>query len=420
MSETADLDTFTAQARDWLDANANQKPADTGHGTIEWGKGEFSVAVFHNLEMDEERSMLAKISAWTQKKAEVGYHRVEWETELGGLGLTTDHKQAFARIEAEYEIPTSHELHSVTTELIAPTIKLLGTDWQKDQWLEKWTTARELCCQLFSEPAAGSDLANVAMKADKDGDEWVLNGQKVWSSGAQFAEWGMAVCRTNVDAPKHKGITVFAVPLQNHEGVEVRQIKQMSGGTSFNEIFVTDARIPDAYRVGEVGEGWKVALTILGFERTSSGAGHEKHGGNWREFKALCDHFEAGKDPILRDEMAKIYIRYRVMSINAERVYSQVKAGQAPGAEGSIGKIFWTDSMRMMSDAVSKVLGARLVADTGEWGTYEWGEHVLGAPGYRIAGGSDEIQRNIIGERVLGLPGEPRVDKGIPYKDVPK
>jgi alkylation response protein AidB-like acyl-CoA dehydrogenase len=414
-----DLATFADEARAWLDANAERKKFDdSGERAIVWGEGEFSVSVFHNLSFEEEKAIIDEAAAWTQKKAEVGYHKITWEPEFGGMGLSKDHEKVFQRLEAEYVTPGGHETHSVTTHLMAPTIRLLGTDQQKADWVRSWARADELCCQLFSEPGAGSDLASVATRADRDGDEWVLNGQKVWSSGAQFSPWGMAVCRSDSDLPKHKGITVFVMPM-DAPGVEIRQIRQMSGGTSFNEVFLTDVRIPDAYRIGDVGEGWKVALTVLGFERGGDGSGG-RVGGTWAQVKALADHFDAWSDPVLRDDLAKLYIQYRLMAMTRQRVASQVKAGQAPGPEGSIGKIFWTDSMRMMSDVVGRILGPRLTADSGEWGTYEWNDHVLGAPGYRIAGGSDEIQRNIVGERVLGLPGEPRVDKNVAFKDQPK
>jgi len=201
------------------------------------------------------------------------------------------------------------------------------------------------------------------MKADRDGDERVLNGQKVWSSGAQFSEWGMAVCRSDSDLPKHKGITVFVVPM-DAPGVKIRQ---MSGGTSFNEVFFSDVRIPDAYRVGDVGEGWKVALTVLGFERGGDGGGG-RVGGTWAQVKALADHFEAWSDPVLRDDLANLYIRYRLMAMTRQRI----AARPAPGPEGSISKVFWTDSMAYMSEVVARILGPRLTADTGEWGTFEW------------------------------------------------
>ena len=182
---------------------------------------------------------------------------------------------------------------------------------------------------------------------------------------------------------------------------------------------LTDVRFPDAYRVGDVGEGWKVALTVLGFERGSSN-GSSRVGGNWAQAKGLAEHLGLTDDPVTRDQLARLYSQYRIMVLNNQRVVAQTKAGHAPGPEGSISKMIWVKSMNLMSDVITKMLGPRITADTGEWGTYEWNEHLLGAPGYRIAGGSDEIQRNIVGERVLGLPGEPRVDKNIPYKDVLK
>ena len=293
-----------------------------------------------------------------------------------------------------------------------------GSEEQKEEWLPKMAAGEVIGCFGLTEPDHGSDPSSMATNAKRDGDEWILNGQKVWSSGAQFSEWGMAVCRTDSDLPKHKGITVFIIPM-DAPGVEIRQIRQMSGGTSFNEVFLTDVRIPDTYRVGDIGEGWKVALTVLGFERGSSN-GSSRVGGNWAQAKGLAEHLNLTEDPVIRDQLARLYSQYRIMVLNNQRVVAQTKAGQAPGPEGSISKMIWVKSMNLMSDVITKMLGPRITADTGEWGTYEWNEHLLGAPGYRIAGGSDEIQRNIVGERVLGLPGEPRVDKNIPYKDVLK
>jgi alkylation response protein AidB-like acyl-CoA dehydrogenase len=206
------------------------------------------------------------------------------------------------------------------------------------------------------------------------------------------------------------------------DGIEVRPIKQMSGGSSFNEVFFNDARIPDSLRLGEVGEGWKVALTTLGFERdhSSSGSGGgSSSGGNWTKLLATAQAYERDQDPVVRDALVGYYIHSAVERLVNRRAADNARGG-TPGPEGSLGKLVWTEGMRKMSDVISLVLGPRLVADTGEWGTYEWGEHVLGAPGYRIAGGSDEIQRNIVGERVLGLPPEPRGDKNMPWRDIPK
>ena len=241
----------------------------------------------------------------------------------------------------------------------------------------------------------------------------------MWSSGAQFAHWGLLIARSDPGAVKHSGMTAFMLPL-DHPGVEVRPIRQMSGGTSFNEVFISDARISDDLRLGSEGDGWKVALTTLGYERDrSSGDSSGATGGSWEQLLGTAQQLGVSGDPVIREALTRMYVHRRVERMLNRRAADLARRGR-PGPEGSLGKIFWTEGMRLMSDVVSLVLGPRLVADTGEWGTYEWGEHVLGAPGYRIAGGSDEIQRNIIGERVLGLPREPRVDRGLPWKDVPR
>ena len=188
----------------------------------------------------------------------------------GGLGYPRAYALAFARLEREYVRPAGHETHSVTTRLIAPTIMACGSDGAAGQaFVPRFLAARELCCQLFSEPGAGSDLAALGCRAVRDGDEWVINGQKVWSSGALFSEWGELIARSDPDVPKHKGMTAFIVPM-DLPGIEVRPIKQMSGGSSFNEVFFTDVRVPDSMRLGDEGDGWRVALTTLGFERDHS------------------------------------------------------------------------------------------------------------------------------------------------------
>ncbi|MFN3219401.1 MAG: acyl-CoA dehydrogenase family protein [Acidimicrobiales bacterium] len=415
-----DLDEFTAEAAAWLDANAKRVDDNAEAPVFVWGEGELDVAVFHAFEHDEEAAYLARIAEWNQRKAEKGYHAITWPTEYGGLGLGRAHARAFGKLARGYEHPGGHELFGVTTNLVAQTVRAFGTDEQKLEWLPMLLRADQFCCQLFSEPGAGSDLAGLSCRATQDGDEWVLNGQKVWSSGAQFSDWGLLIARTDPDVVKHKGLTAFVIPM-GVEGIEVRPIKQMSGGQSFGEVFFSDARIDDRYRLGPVGEGWKVAMTTLGFERdhSSDGSGGGGTGGaSWTKLLATAQVMGVTEDPVMRDELAKVYIHTRVESLLNRRAADLARSG-TPGPEGSLGKIFWTQGMRVMSDAVSKVLGPRLIADSGEWGTYAWGEQVLGAPGYRIAGGSDEIQRNIIGERVLGLPGEPRTDKG-PWKDVPR
>lgn len=414
------VEEFTAEAQAWLEENAEPVKASGDDGELVWGAGEFSVAVFHALSFDEEQALLDSHRVWQQKKAEKGYHAVLWPEEFGGLGLTKAHARAYWQAERGYVVPDRHECVGVTTGLIAPTINVFGTPEQKEQFISMFLSCKTLCCQLFSEPGAGTDLGNLGCRAERDGDEWVINGQKVWSSAAQYSEWGELIARSDPDAPKHKGMTAFMVEMDT-PGIEVRPIQQMSGGESFNEVFFTDVRVPDTMRLGPEGEGWKVALTTLGFERdhSSTGGGGGKAGGSWRQLLATAQAMGVTGDPVMRQRLMEVYISSRVEAFTNRRAADLAKGG-TPGPEGSLGKLLWTEGMTLMGDVVSEVLGARLTADTGEWGTYEWGEHVLGAPGYRIAGGSDEVQRNIIGERVLGLPGEPRVDKGVAWKDIPK
>jgi alkylation response protein AidB-like acyl-CoA dehydrogenase len=411
-----DLDTWRKSARQWLDQHADAKP--TGRPSErQWGEGSDSVAVFHNLSFDDEAEILRANQAWQQAKDDAGYAAPSWPVEWGGAGLPADYARAFAEEEARFVTPPGTELFSVTVRLIAPTVATFGTADQKDRFLRPLRRAEMLACQLFSEPGAGSDLANLSCRAVRDGDEWVITGQKVWTSGAPHAAYGELIARTDVDAPKHKGLTAFLVPL-DPPGVEIRPIRQMTGGSSFSEVFFSDVRIPDELRLGNVGDGWRVALTTLGFERSHSGSSRRRPGGSFEQLAAAARHFGQAGEPVIRQGLADVYIGATLLRLNAERVAAAARAGHAPGPEGSIGKLAWTELMQRMTAVATKILGARLAADTGEWGAYAWSEHVLGAPGYRIAGGSDEIQRNIIAERVLGLPAEPRIDKDVPFRDL--
>jgi alkylation response protein AidB-like acyl-CoA dehydrogenase len=266
----------------------------------------------------------------------------------------------------------------------------------------------EMWCQLFSEPGAGSDLAGLSMKATRDGDEWVLDGQKVWTSGAQYADFGVCLARTDPDAPKHAGITAFLVPI-DAPGVDVRPLRQMSGGSSFNEVFLTGVRLADDQRLGDVGAGWSVAITTLGFERSASGGGGGGGHSMSTRLRLMAEHFGVADDPRIRQRLVDLFACERILAWTNRRSAAAAKAsGGVPGPEGSTGKLMWTSNLQVASATASAILGPRLVADTGEWGTFAFASFVNGAPGYRIAGGSDEIQRNIIAERVLGLPKDPR------------
>ena len=425
--EQVSIDEFVADARKWFENNAVRRAPVTnnedtnGHDTNgqEFNGQEFNVSVFADMTFEQEQAHISKIAQWIQRKATQGYHAVDWSPQYGGLGLSRAHTRALGRVEHEFESPGRHELISVTVTLIAPTLQAFGSQSLKDRFIPGLRSAEILCCQLFSEPGAGSDLAGLSCRAVRDGDEWVINGQKVWSSGAQFSQWGELIARTDPDVAKHKGLTAFMLPL-DAPGVEVRPIKQMSGGSSFCEVFFTDVRIPDDLRIGEVGDGWTVATTTLSFERDHSESGTDgaKPGGSWKQLLATARRMGVTNDAVMRDKLTKIYIHSRVESFTNRRAADLARSG-TPGPEGSLGKLLWTEGMNAISDVVADVLGAQLLADSGDWGAFAWNEHILGAPGYRIAGGSDEVQRNIIGERVLGLPREPRADTG-PWTGIPR
>lgn len=391
------LDDYEEQARAWLDA---ELPA--------WAAQEHdpTYAIFHNRTHDEERALIDAARAWQARRVDAGFGAITWGPEWGGPGLTAGHERVYVNLERGYQAPERHENVLVTVELVAPTLHALGTDEQRKRFVRPFLRADELCCQLFSEPGAGSDLAGLSTKAVRSGDTWRINGQKVWSSGAQFSEWGLLIARSDRSAPKHKGMTAFMVPMDT-PGVEVRPIRQMSGGSTFNEVFLSDVELPDSLRVGAEGDGWKVALTTLGFERNSS-AGIVSAGGNSVDLARLADRLGLSDDPLVRRRLGDAAIYERAAALMVARYAERERAGAVPGVEGSIGKLVWTQNLKRVGDAAASFLGDRIVADTGEPDTFAWSEHLLGAPGYRIAGGSDEIQRNIIGERGLGLPREPR------------
>ena len=401
-----ELEQFRTEAAAWLEQHAERKAvAAVRDEDRPWGSGSDSVAVFPTCSPDEERERVKTAAEWQRLKFDAGYGALTWPEEHGGAGLPTAFERAFRAEERHFVTPEPTELFPVTIGLIAPTISVHGSAEQKQRFIRPLLRTDLLACQLFSEPGAGSDLASVSCRAERDGDGWVLNGQKVWSSGAGLAHLGEAICRTDATLPRHQGLTAFLVPLDS-EGVEVRPIRQMTGGASFNEVFLSDVRIPDGLRLGGIGEGWRVALTTLGFER-SGGSQHGSPGGSFRRLLALARHLGLTADPAVRQELAAVYTASRLLGFVNDRVRHTARAGQAPGPEGSIRKLLWTQNLTRTGEIAARLLGPAIAADTGEWGTYAWTEHLLGAPGYRIAGGSDEIQRNIIAERVLGLPRSP-------------
>jgi alkylation response protein AidB-like acyl-CoA dehydrogenase len=404
------VDELRARARTWLAAHAPRHRT----GSDAWA------ARVAPLTAEQERAAVARARDFQAALFDAGLAGITWPRSCGGQGLTLLHQLAFDEEAESFELPSGYYFH-VGHGMCGPTILAHGTPALQDRYLRPLLRGDEMWCQLFSEPGAGSDLASLRTRAVQDGDHWVVNGQKVWSSGAQFSEWGLLISRSDPDVPKHRGLTAFVIPM-DLPGVTVRPIKQMSGGSSFNEVFFDDVRVADSMRLGDIGDGWKVALTTLGFERdhSDSGASGRRVGGSWRQALGTARAMGVTVDPVVRQRLARLYSHHRIEQLTNRRAADVRRAGQPAGPEGSLGKLLWTENMNLMSDVMSSVLGAGLIADIGDWGTYAWGAHVLGAPGYRIAGGSDEIQRNIIGERVLGLPVEPRLDKDTPWKNVPR
>jgi alkylation response protein AidB-like acyl-CoA dehydrogenase len=391
-------DEFRAQAGEWLRSVVEPLPS-----AGVWGTGDDSVAVFENWTEKQEVEHTERAQAWERLRFDQGWGALNWPSEFGGRGLPVFYEQLYRAEEAAFDVPRRSEIFPVTQQLVAPAIGIWGTDDQKQRWLKPMLRADELACQLFSETEAGSDLAAVRTKAVRHGDNWVLDGHKVWTSGARVASWGVAVCRTDPDAAKHAGITVFLVRM-DAPGVTVRPIRQMTGGSSFNEIYLDGVVVPDRDRLGPVGQGWRVTLSVLAAERLDSGSLGLSNADRAIDLARNAGRELTGSE---RQQTAELFVRTLVQRLIGLRVTAALAAGREPGAEASVGKLYATETMRRTSDLVLQLLGPRLVADTGEWGTFAWTEHLLGAPGYSIAGGSDEIQRTILAERVLGLPKEP-------------
>jgi alkylation response protein AidB-like acyl-CoA dehydrogenase len=409
------IDDFEAEARAFLDASAPRK--DTEQQFV-WGEGSDKVAVFEERDRATEQRDVRVACQWRQQKFDAGFGWIQGPVEYGGRALSANHERAYQRLEAQYVIP-NQSAFTIGLGMVAPTILAHGTSLAKDLYLRQMYRADIIGCQLFSEPGAGSDLASLQTKAMRDGDEWVITGQKVWTTGAQNADLGEIIARTDPDLPKHKGLTGFIVDM-HAPGVEVRPLRQMTGGASFNEVFFNEVRVRDDHRLGDINNGWNVALTTLMNERAAIGAGGGGGGGVnvTQRLIEMVRHFDLDTDPLVRNKLADLLIHQKVAGYNNQRAMDKIKAGQMPGPEMSIAKLAGTLNSLRLCDFVSDVLGVKMIADSGEWGTYAWSALILGTPGGRIAGGSDEVMRNIVGERVLGLPKEPGIDSVSPFKDL--
>ena len=411
-TEPPSLDEFIARAQEWLAANADLRPERVERV---WGEGSDSVAVFHNMSFEDEKALIDEARAWQQRKADAGFASIDWAPEFGGGGLPPAYARAFAREESRYLTPASHEAMGITLELIGPTIRAWGTPEQTARFLTKLRRTDEMWCQLFSEPGAGSDLARLSTRAVRDGDEWVIDGQKVWTSGARHADYGYIICRTDPDVPKHVGLTAFIVPM-HAPGVDVRPLRQMSGGASFNEVFFDSVRVGDDMRLGR-RRRWLAGGDDHARLRTELGRRRRRDrpvdpGADAR--RAPRAEHRPGDPPAAR---RAVHPTHRVPPGTTSASPPPPGPVRRPARRARSASWPTPRALRAIGDLVAQMLGPRFTADTGEWGTFAWTEHVTGTPGYRIAAGSDEVQRNIIGERVLGLPPEPRIDRDVAWSD---
>ena len=392
---------FRARCREWLDANKDARPKPSA------GEG-------------EDDDAIAAAKKWQATKFDAGWACLAWPKEYGG--------QAMGRMEQiiwnqeEGRDGSVANIYLIGHGMLGPTIMAHGTDEQKDRFLKTMARGQEVWCQLFSEPSAGSDLAGLRTSAVRDGDDWVINGQKIWTSGAQYSDWGMIVTRTDPDLPKHKGLTYFIVDMKS-PGVEIRPIKQINGGQAFNEVFFTDVRIPDSQRLGEVGQGWQVALTTLMNERVAIGGGGG--GAGFDKLMRLAQKSRLGGRPAIEDggvraRLADIYVAQKGIQFTGYRTVSALLSGATPGPEGSIGKAIGAPLGQQLASFAMELQGeSGGLLDESAVDDGVWQQMYLGSPGLRIAGGTDEVLRNIISERVLGLPPELRVDKTAPFRELP-
>ena len=398
---------FRAEVRRFLDANARSKnPTETAH------RGRY----IPDANIAES---LARAKEWQAKKADAGFAAITWPKQFGGRGGSPIEQVIYNQEEAHYAVPRG--VFEIGLGMCIPTMMTYGTPAQLERHVRPALRGEEIWCQLFSEPSGGSDLAALRTRAVCDGEDWIINGPKIWTSGAHFADFGIIVTRTDPDVPKHQGLTFFFLDMKS-PGIEVRRIKQISGSSNFNEVFFTDVRVPDGQRLGKVGDGWKVSLTTLMNERLAVG---DAPGPDFDDIFALARTLElddgpAIANPAVREKLADWYVRTVGLKYTKFRTMTALSRGQTPGPEASITKLVSASKLQEISSYGIDLMGMAGGIMDAELAPMEawFQEALLYAPGLRIAGGSDEILRNIIAERVLGMPGDIRVDKDIPFREL--
>ena len=399
--DTPDEAAFRAEARAFLDANARRK--DARAGVSRYG--------------DTTEADIAASKAWQGKKADAGFACITWPTQWGGRGGTPMQQVIWSQEEAKYDVPQN--IFLIGLGMCVPTMIAYAKPEQLERHVRPAVRGEEIWCQLFSEPAAGSDVAGLRTRAERQGDEWVVNGQKIWTSGAHYSDYGLLLARTDPTVPKHAGLTAFFIDMKS-PGVEIRPIHQMSGGSNFNEVFFTDLRLPDAQRLGAVGQGWKVAITTLMNERLAVGETRRPDALDLLELARslnLEDGRPATQDRAVRERIAEWYAQDAGLKNTRLRIMTALSRGETPGPENSIAKVVNAPMQQGIASFGMDLLGLSGGVTDPDLAPMHalFQDALLSSPGMRIAGGSDEILRNIIAERVLGLPSDVRVDKDQPF-----
>jgi alkylation response protein AidB-like acyl-CoA dehydrogenase len=395
LDDTPEQAAYRAQVRGWLDEHKREAPVLQGEGALE-----------------DEDEIIAARRVWQGKLAEGGLAGVTWPKEYGGQGLGPIEQVICNQEIGKAKVPGI--LDAIGVGMLGPTIIAHGSEEQKSRYLGPMLHGDEVWCQMFSEPAAGSDLAAVQTRARQLQDgSWRLSGQKVWTTNAQFASFGLLLARTDPDVPKHKGLTMFIVPM-DAPGVTVRGLRQISGEAEFNEVFFDDVALDEGAVVGGAGNGWGTALTTLMFERVTIGLGSEGMGYNSTRFAAAIAADEhARRDPEVRHKLGEIASELLAVRFTGYRTLTALQKGQVPGPEAGLAKVTIVSGAIKAGDLIADVLGPDALDEDSQWAYM-----ISFLPGLKSAGGTEEILRNTIGERVLGLPPEPRLDKGIPFSEL--
>jgi alkylation response protein AidB-like acyl-CoA dehydrogenase len=367
-----------------------------------------------------ETGRLVIARAWQACKAAAGYARVSWPRDWGGTGGTAIQQVIFTEEEARYEVPSG--FFGIGLGMCIPTLMRFAAMATQQRCAGPALRGEQIWCQLFSEPGAGSDLAALRTRAVWQDDSWLVNGQKVWTTGAHYSDYGLLLARTDVNVPKHTGLTMFWIDMKT-PGVEVRPIHQMSGGSDFNEVYLTDVCLPDGQRLGDVGAGWKVSLVTLMNERVEGG---KDRGPTTEQILALARSIPHGtanvlEDPVFRQKLAMWYVQAEGLRFTRMRTLTALSRGQTPGPESSIGKLVAAKRLQELTNELIECQDQFGIIDDAAHAALGGSIHYdyLYAAGLRIAGGTDEVLKNIIAERVLGLPGDIRVDKSVAFKDLP-